>query len=87
MAIQFSPTPNPNAGKFAVAGGLPDPERRSFSSAAAASDHPIGRALFAIPGVASVFMVGDFVTVTKADEADWSELIDRIIAALEEALS
>ena len=84
--VSFQPTPNPNAGKFTVAGGLPFAERRSYDSAAAAEGDAIGAALLALPGVASVFMVGDFVTVTRHPEADWDELRPRVIEALEDAL-
>ena len=38
--------------------------------------------LMALEGVASVFMVEDFVTVTKRPEADWQELIPRVEAAI-----
>jgi hypothetical protein len=38
------------------------------------------------PGVRSVFMVADFVTVTKDDAASWAELAPRVQAALRETL-
>ena len=82
QAVSAHPTPNPNAMKFTVAGGLPDPERRSFTSAADASGHALGAALFALGGVASLFMVNDFVTVTKAPDAAWPELAPRVISEI-----
>lgn len=44
-------------------------------------DAPFGRALLAVEGVASVFGVNDFVTVTREPDADW----DIIVCAVEEA--
>ncbi len=42
--------------------------------------------LMAEPGVRSVFMVADFVTVTKDDAASWSDLAPRVQTALRETL-
>jgi len=87
MAVRFQRTPNPNAGKFVV--GRPVVEgraSRSWFSAAQAAGDPLAAALFAIPGVASLFMVEDFVTVTKAPEAEWDRLAPAVIATIEDAL-
>jgi len=45
------------------------------------TDDPFSRALVAVDGVASVFGVNDFVTVTRVRGADWN----RIVCAVEEA--
>ncbi len=83
VSIRFQPTPNPNAGKFVldreiVAGDRP----RSYASRAEAADDPLAAALLDLEGVASVFMVEDFVTVTKEPAADWGELIPRVEEAI-----
>jgi hypothetical protein len=44
-------------------------------------DAPFVRALLATDGVASVFGVNDFVTVTREPDADW----DPIVCAVEDA--
>ncbi len=44
-------------------------------------DAPFTQAVLAVEGVASVFGVNDFVTVTRAPDADW----DMIVCAVEEA--
>ena len=85
--ITAHPTPNPNAMTFVVAGGLPDPARRSFASAADATGHALGVALLALDGVASLFMVNDFVTVTKVPDAAWEDLAPRVIATLSASLA
>lgn len=87
MAVTFQATPNPNAGKFVV--GRPvvsSGGSLSFFSAEQAGEDPIGSALFGIAGVASVFMVEDFVTVTKTPEAGWTELVPLVTTAIEGAL-
>jgi len=40
-----------------------------------------GQALLAIPGVASVFGVVDFVTVTREPQADWDSIVAAVIEA------
>jgi len=71
MAIRGEPTPNPNALKFVVGGHFGKP--MSFVAGRPA-DHPAAAALLALPGVTSVFMTADFVTVSKAPDAFWDEI-------------
>ncbi len=71
MAVLIHPTPNPNALKFAVGGHFEAPV--SYVSGRPA-DHPAAAALLAIPGVTSVFMSADFVTLSKAPAAFWDEI-------------
>jgi hypothetical protein len=47
----------------------------------AAADQPFAAAVFAAGGVAAVFGVNDFVTVTRQPGAEW----EPIIAAVQEA--
>ena len=51
-----------------------------------AADHPLGAALFEIEGVASLFMVDDFVTVMKAPDASWDKLVPEVQAVIERVL-
>ena len=87
MAVRFQQTPNPNAGKFVVDRRVVEGKPKSFFNASQAEADPIASALFGVPGVVSVFMVEDFVTVTKAPSADWAELAPAVIATLEATLS
>lgn len=58
----------------------------TFDSAEAAAGNAVAARLLAEPGVRSVFMVADFVTVTKDLGADWAELAPRVQKALREVL-
>jgi hypothetical protein len=85
--IRFQTTPNPNAGKFSA--GRPIVEgkaSRSYYSAAQAAGDPLADLLFQVEGVASLFMVEDFVTVTKRPEAEWQLLAPRIVDIMQRAL-
>ena len=76
-----SPTPNPNALKFEVGVDVGGPQ--TFSPMQE-TDDPLAKALLALPGVTSVFMTGDFVTLSKAPDAMWSEIAPPAQKLLEE---
>lgn len=87
VRVKYQPTPNPNAGKFTVDRAvLEGKASRTFYSAADAAGHPVAAGLFEIEGVANLFMVDDFITVTKSAHADWTELVPRITAVIEQTM-
>jgi len=88
MFIQTEATPNPQTLKFlpgqTVVAGPP----RDFKSEQEAEKSPLAKRLFGLDGVAGVFMGSDFVSVTKADGADWAELKPAVLGVImEHALS
>jgi hypothetical protein len=78
-----APTPNPNAMRFALDTKLP--AMMNVASAAEA-DSPFALAVFAAPGVVSIFGVNDFVTVTRAAGAAWEPIVEAVQAAAEQHL-
>jgi hypothetical protein len=85
--VTFSETPNPEAGKFTVGRTLVEGRRgRTVDSAAAAEGDPVAARLLAEPGVRSIFIVADFVTVTREPGMAWSDLAPRVKTALREVL-
>lgn len=81
MAVNVSPTPNPNALKFEVGVEVGGPQ--TFS-AMQPTDDPLATALLALPGVLSVFMTGDFVTLSKSPDAGWEGIVAEAKALLED---
>ena len=84
MFIQTESTPNPATLKFlpgqtVLASGTAD-----FASADAAAASPLAQRIFAVSGVAAVFFGADFVTVTKAEDADWDHIKPSILGAVME---
>lgn len=87
-SIRFQNTPNPNAGKFTADRPIvTGKESRSYYSAMQAAGEPLAELLFSVDGVASLFMVEDFVTVTKREDADWELLAPRVIDMMQRALA
>jgi hypothetical protein len=85
-SVEYQPTPNPNAVKFVLGRpAVPEGGSRSYYSREQAAADPRAAAIFELDGVASVFMVADFVTVTKTEEADWGALIEPVRAVLDES--
>ena len=73
--IEIQPTPNPNAAKFVLDRPVSQ-QPLSFFNAAAASDYPLAKKLFAIPGVSSLLLLGDFITINKSPDAQWDDITD-----------
>lgn len=81
--VRFQATPNPNAGKFILDRRVVEgTASKSFYSATQAAAEPVAAALFEIEGVQSLFMVDDFITVTKSPDADWQRLVPEVSAAI-----
>lgn len=55
----------------------------SFNTPAEADHHPLGRRLFSLPGVANVFILPQFVTITKHPAEDWDVLMPKIERAID----
>lgn len=78
-------TPNPNAVKFILKEPVTNGTTRSFHSAEEAGADALGRALFEVGDVASVFYMDKMITVEKKDEADWDELLPRLAVPIRAA--
>ena len=80
MPVFVSPTPNPNALKFEVGVDVQGP--RTYAAGQEADD-PVAAALLDLPGVTSVFMMADFVTVSKSPDGTWDEIVELAKTILE----
>jgi NFU1 iron-sulfur cluster scaffold homolog, mitochondrial len=78
-------TPNPNAVKFILKEPVTAGTTRSFHSAAEAAGDPLADPLFAVGEVSSVFYMDKMITVEKADEADWDDLLPRLAVPIRAA--
>ena len=85
------PTPNPNSLKFTKEGvRFSESGPCSYDSASDADDNPIAARLLALRGVANVFIVPEFVTITKHPAAHWdliAQSAERIITEYAEPSS
>lgn len=84
MFIQTEETPNPATLKFLPGRAVMGEGTADFARAEGAERSPLALRLFGIDGVRRIFLGSDFVTVTKADEKDWSLLKPALLGVIME---
>ena len=87
MFIQTEGTPNPQTLKFLPGTQVMARGTANFETVADAAPSPLAQRLFEIEGVSGVFLGGDFITATKTEAAEWSQLKPLILGAIMEHLS
>lgn len=79
-------TPNPSSVKWVlnqpVAGTRPGVGSANFDAAPPVAESPLAAALFDVEGVVGVFFGPDFVTVSKREGLEWTDLAAPIVAAI-----
>ena len=86
MFIETESTPNPATLKFLPGVPVMGVGTADFAAAGTAGRSPLATFLFELPGVSRVFLGGDFVTITKAEGAEWQALKPQVLGALMEHL-
>ena len=84
MFIQTESTPNPATLKFLPGEEVLEVGTADFPSADTAGKSPLATRIFAVGGVAGVFMGLDFITVTKTDAVEWQHIKPAILGAIME---
>jgi hypothetical protein len=72
--VQVSTSPNEHALKFTIDRPVIESGHKTYANSEVAEESPVAKALFALEGVASVFLMADFITVTKKTDASWDSL-------------
>ncbi len=84
MFIQTERTPNPATLKFLPGEAVMSTGTADFRDVESAERSPLARRLFQVEGVTGVFFGGDFVSVSKSDDADWQLLKPVILGVIME---
>ncbi len=82
MFIQTENTPNPATVKFLPGRAVMPNGVAEFMNAEAAAKSPLAERVFGIVGVQSVFFGADFISVTKSENSDWSQIKAPVLAAV-----
>ncbi|HIK58387.1 MAG TPA: hypothetical protein EYF96_04775 [Nitrospinaceae bacterium] len=85
--VRTKETPNPNALQFVINGVILDNGNISFTSKEDAEGDKMAAALLDKPGVITVFVMDNFVTVTKDEKTSWVPLKDRIWKSIEDTVT
>lgn len=76
-------TPNPNSIKWVLGQAVADVvSSATFSGSVDAAVSPLAAPILGVEGVESIFLGPTFITVTKADGAEWTELAAPIVAEI-----
>ncbi len=83
VKIQVVPTRNENLVGFKLETPLlPPGTGLSYSTPGLAQGNPLARALFEIPGVVGVWILGDEIQVTKEASVRWSRIQSKVIETI-----
>lgn len=81
--VRTRETPNPSALQFVLNSQIVEYGNLSYESAKDCGDDKLGRTLFEKRGVKTVYIMDNFITVTKEDDADWNPLKDQVWKAID----
>ena len=84
MFIETEGTPNPATLKFLPGQAVMGAGTADFATAKSAHRSPLATAIFALDGVARVFLGGDFITVTKSEAPGWASLRPQVLGVIME---
>ncbi len=82
MFIQTEDTPNPATLKFIPGQIVMSSGTADFRTADTAGRSPLARTLFGVSGVDGVFLGSDFISVTKAADAEWFSVKPAVLASI-----
>ncbi|MCO6494338.1 MAG: NifU family protein [Bacteroidetes bacterium] len=74
ISVFVEGTPNPESLKFVLNKMILPNDSADFRTKEEATDSPLALALFENPDVEGVFIMNNFVSITKKPQADWREL-------------
>lgn len=86
ISIYTEMTPNPETMKFVVNKLLYPNKSIDFPDAASTAPSPLAAELFTFPFIRGVFICSNFVTLTKTNDTDWTDVIPTIKQFLKEYL-
>lgn len=78
VRVSVEGTPNPNAAKFVLDRAAFGAESRSYFRPIESGVDPLAERLFTIRGVVALLMAEDFITVTKSEDSEWSDIVETI---------
>ena len=84
MFIQTEQTPNPATLKFLPGREVMGAGTANFTDLGDAGRSPLAERLFQIEGITGVFLGGDFVSITKAEEREWYLLKPAVLGVIME---
>lgn len=85
--IRTRETPNPNAKQYVLNTQVLAYGKRSYSSLEECGDDAMARRIFELDGIKNVYIMNNFVTVTKADAKGWNPLEQQAWKIIDEKIA
>ena len=76
--VRTRETPNPSALQFVLNSQILEHGNLSYETVKDCGNDKLGKALFEKNGVITVYIMDNFVTVTKKDDVSWNPLKDQV---------
>jgi len=87
QVVRVQPTPNPEAFQFTVTRPvITEGRTKTFDSADDANGNAFAEKMFQIFGIQTLFLKGDFVTITKSPTVGWPAIMEKINSVIEASL-
>lgn len=81
-------TPNPNSIKWILGEPiLPAGQSAHFEHAVGPEVSPLAARLFGVEGITGVFLASNFVTVTKRDDVEWTDVAQVLVDAIKDSIA
>lgn len=77
-------TPNPGSMKFVMSRMIFPNESMDYRNPSEARNSPLAQELFGFPYVKGIFIMNNFITITKTDEGEWPSIIPELRAFLKQ---
>jgi hypothetical protein len=74
VRIDVQPTPNVHALKFALDRRVTEGKSQTYTSAEQTTQAPLAGKLLSVPGVRMVFLLNDFITLTRDPTYEWNAI-------------
>lgn len=81
--IHVQETPNPAAVKFISQYTVKAQGKSNYHSAEETAHNALATKLFAVEGVKTLFFFDNYITVTRAEDADWDDLAETLLDLLQ----
>ena len=81
--VRTRETPNPSALQFVLNSQILEHGNLSYESKKDCADDKLGQAVFEKRGVETVYIMDNFITVTKEEDASWNPLKDQVWKAID----
>jgi Fe-S cluster biogenesis protein NfuA len=81
--IHVQETPNPAAVKFISQYTVKAQGKSNYHSAEETEHNALATKLFAVDGVKTLFFFDNYITVTRAEDADWDDLAETLLDLLQ----